>query len=173
MKENLKEDDNIETYESFDTEEKEIKKNKKGKKKSLIPAISLLLLIALITFFFLYTPKKSSTNEVLSQCLTTFENNKECKTCNPGDKLQDGKCLINHSFKAVYHTDSDNEKVTLFSLPNEVVTEVIIDDQKLEKISSYTFPKSGDHTVYVLIDMKRCYTLGGMFNGNKNLMFLI
>ena len=113
MKENLKENDDIESYESFETEEKVIKKNKKSKKKSLIPTISLILLVALITFFFLYKPQKNKTNEIISSCQTSFENSKECKTCSPGDKLQDGKCLINHSFKAVYHTDSDNQKVTL------------------------------------------------------------
>jgi surface protein len=130
-----------------------------------------------VIFIILYlkerkSPKKELTYELTkqTQCLTSSEDKKECKTCNPGDKLQEGKCILNHSFKAVYRTKSPKEKVTLFNIPHEIVTEMIIDNNKIKPEKSFVFPESGEHTLYALIDMNRCFTLGGMFNGNKHLI---
>ena len=173
MEEKLKEtteQENHITYENFDTDEPE--SNHKRKKIKYFPILlaSGLILLAFILFFVLNPIK--STHEFFKQteCLTTSSDKKECKTCNTGDKLKDGKCLLNHSFKAIYRTKKPNEKVTLFNIPAEIVTEIIIDENKIEPTQSYTFAESGDHTVFALIDMKRCFTLGGMFNGNKNLI---
>ena len=173
MEEKLKENPDQENqviYENFETDEPEVKQ---PKKINYIPLMLILGLFFLIFIFFFISSQKSDSSLDLSlqrQCLITSENKKECKECNPGDKLQDGKCVLNHSFKAIYNTKSPNEKVTLFNLPKEIVTEMIIDGNKVDPTSSYSFPESGDHTVYALIDMKRCFTLGGMFNGNKNLI---
>ena len=178
MEEKLKEipdQENQVTYENFETDESELKsKHQNPEKINYLPLTLIFCLIFILFIFFFYSsqPKESYSSDISlqRQCLTTLENKKECKECNPGDKLQDGKCVVNHSFKAVYHTKSDNEKVTLFNLPKEIVTEMIIDNNKIDPTSSYVFPQSGDHTLYALIDMKRCYTLGGLFNGNKNLI---
>ena len=60
---------------------------------------------------------------------------------------------MDYSFKAVYRTKKQNEKVTLFNIPDEVITEMVIDDKKVEPIASYTFPEIGEHTIYSLIDI--------------------
>ena len=117
MKDKLKESENDhETYENFDTDD-DTPKVKKKNAKYLFPIILFLLLITLITYL-LYNPPKETINsngnnkryELTTKCQTTIENKKECKTYNPGDKLQDGNCLLNHSFKAIYHTDSPMKK---------------------------------------------------------------
>ena len=145
-------------------------------KRSQIPIFSFIFLITLIIFLFVYIKEinsnilpNSNSSELSSKCLTTHENSQECKTCSPGDKLQDGKCLVNYSFKAVYHTESPNEKVSFFSFPKNIINEMIINETKIEPTTSYTFTVVGDHTIYALIDMNKCFTLGGAFNGIKQL----
>ena len=177
MEAKLKEEDQEieEKYENFDTDEDQPKKN--NKKINYLPIFLFITLITLVSFLLYFSgdfikanksPKKP-TYELSSKCLTTTEN-MECKTCSPGDKLQDGKCLINHSFKAIYHTDSPNSKVKLFDLPKGVILEMAVNDTKIEPTVSYSFKQSGDHTLYVLVDMNRIYTLGGMFLGCKQLI---
>ena len=158
------------TYENFDTDEPQQTHNRKKKKLNCFPIISILGSILFIIFiiFYLNSPKKELSMQ--TQCLTSSFDKKECKSCNPGDKLEGGKCVINHSFKAVYRTNSPNEKVTLFNIPDEIVIEMTIDNNKVKPTQAYVFPESGDHTLYALIDMNKCYTLGGLFNGNKNLI---
>jgi surface protein len=179
MKAQLKENEDKEMegeYENFETDEP--KSNKKKPKRHFTTIFSILFLVILIIVLFYYIGiENTSSNlseeyayKMTTKCRTTDLDKLECKTCEPSDKLKDGKCLLNHSFKAVYHTDEDNEKVTLFTIPDEAITEMFIDDKKVDPVLSYTFPTAGDHAVYALINMKRCFTLGGMFNGNKNLI---
>ena len=163
-------DSNQITYENFDTDEPQTTQRRTLSYSPIIFASLFVLLFILIIFYLTPSLKLSFDLSHQTQCLTSSIDKKECKSCNTGDKLENGKCVLNHSFKAVYRTKKPNEKVTLFSIPAEVVTEMIIDDKKVEPTQSYTFPESGDHTLYALIDMNRCYTLGGMFNGNKNLI---
>ena len=170
MKDNLKEIDDVEKnvdYEKFDTDEENPQKSKKNFfTKSLLLPICLFVAFLLCLIFYISTSNpKAKTYE--TKCLITGNDIKECKACAPGDKLVDGKCVINHSFKAVYHTGA-NEQVKLFNLPDELVLELTIDGQKMDtSINTYTFQESGDHTVYVLIDEYKCYNLIGLFSGNK------
>jgi len=117
--------------------------------------------------------KENKTNKFSTKCLTKDENSQECKICSPGDKLQDGKCLINYSFRAIYHTKSPNEKVKLFDIPTEIIQEMLINETKIEPTASFTFKEIGDHTLSILVDMNRLYTLGGMFLGAKQLKSIV
>ena len=166
----IEDKENQVNYENFDTDEPQQQSHKK-KKIKCFPIISILASILFIVFIIFYLNiGKSHELSRQSQCLTTSSDKKECKTCNPGDKLENGKCVINYSFKAVYRTKSPNEKVTLFNIPQEIVLEMYINNEKVEPSQSLVFPESGDHTLHALIDMNKCYTLGGMFNGNKHLI---
>ena len=50
------------------------------------------------------------------KCLSCDSDNITCTSCNLGYKLLNGKCILNYSFKAVYQTNSENEKISLFFL---------------------------------------------------------
>ena len=73
--------------------------------------------------------------------------------------------LDNYSFKAKYHTDSENEKVTLFRNTSFEIKEMIIDGEKIEPSLEYNFASTGDHVIYVLLDISKTNSLHGMFSG--------
>ena len=55
-------------------------------------------------------------------------------------------------------------------LPNKI-TEMVVDSiqVKEDKNNFYTFPLSGTHTVYILINITNCTSLKSLFEDNKNL----
>ena len=79
----------------------------------------------------------------------------------------------NYSLKAIYHSDTENEVVSLIKkLPAEI-SKMIIDEEEVEPCIEYTFPKVGEHTIYVLIDISSATSLYNMFNGIKKLDSII
>ena len=86
------------------------------------------------------------------------------------------KLFINendYSFKAIYHSNTENEVVSLIKkLPAEI-SKMIIDEEEVEPCIEYTFPKIGEHTIYVLIDISYASSLYNMFNGIKKLDSII
>ena len=57
-----------------------------------------------------------------------------------------------YSFKAVYLTEEDNQKVQLINNVNEKNIKAIeVDGKKIEITKEYTFPKSGEHKVNVFL----------------------
>ncbi len=74
-----------------------------------------------------------------------------------------------YSFKAIYHSDQENENIPLiYKLPGEI-TKMIIDNEEVEPCTSYTFAKPGLHTIYALIDISSTTSLNMMFRNAKNL----
>ena len=74
--------------------------------------------------------------------------------CNDGYVLVNRKC-IKYSFKATYQTKADNEKVTLINyIPNKI-TEMVVDGIQVKEKQNkfYTFPLSGNHIVYIIINI--------------------
>ena len=134
--------------------------------KIIILLLVLLLLIFIILFlgiFFGLRTKKRNNN---------IDNNldNDFLDCNNGSVLVNGK-LINYSFKAIYQTKKDNEKIQLMNyLPNKI-TEMVVDgiQVKEDKNNFYTFPLTGTHTVYILINITNCTSLKSLFEDNKNL----
>ena len=87
----------------------------------------------------------------------------KCLVCQPNYKLVRGRCMINYSIKAVYHSDYANENVSLiYRLPSEII-EMTIDNIKVKPSTSYTFRKIGYHTVYFLFDLSNTKSLSHMF----------
>ena len=83
--------------------------------------------------------------------------------CLPHYKLVRGRCIINYSIKAIYHSDYKNENVNLiYRLPSEII-EMTVDDKKVKPSTSYTFPTLGYHTVYFLFDLSNTTSLSYMF----------
>ena len=74
-----------------------------------------------------------------------------------------------YSFKAIYHSSSINEIVSLFgTLPVEI-SKMLIDNKEVEPCNSYTFQSIGSHIIYVLIDISESTSLYKMFYNIKNL----
>jgi len=93
----------------------------------------------------------------------TCDEYNNCDSCNPGYKLEQGKCILNYSFKALYQTSSPNQSVTLFGDFKVVIKEMTIDGEKVEFCQSYTFENAGEHTVFVLLDLSLISTLKNFF----------
>ena len=178
MKENSskrKNNKNYDIYETFDIEENEIKHQKnylfsKNKNNFIIKLliISIILSISLIICIFSinYLNKKSISNYNYNmESNFVFLNNQEKSNCPIGYKLNDGKCIINYSFKAIYYTDSNNEKISLFrKVPFDII-EMIIDGEIISPSLEYTFELKGDHIVYVLLNFTDNNSLSNMFSG--------
>ena len=104
-------------------------------------------------------------NEENKHCMLCDNYNKyhKCLLCQPNYKLVRGRCMINYSIKAVYHSDYENENVQLiYKLPSEII-EMTVDNTKVKPSTSYIFPSIGYHTVYFLFDLSKTNSLSRMF----------
>jgi len=79
-----------------------------------------------------------------------------------------------YSFKAIYHTNSDYENVTLINyLPNKI-EDMIVDgfevNEEEKQNNWYNFLSKGNHIVCILINITNCTSLQSFFEYNKNLV---
>ena len=104
------------------------------------------------------------------------DNNNENNLDNDSLDNNDNSVLVNgkqikYSFKATYQTKKDNEKIKLMNyIPNKI-TEMVVDGIQVKEVQDnfYTFPLSGNHTVYILINITNCISLNNLFGFNLNL----
>ena len=106
------------------------------------------------------------------KCLTCDKNKKNlCGNCNFGYKLEKGKCILYHSFKAIYNTYGKNESIILINknyLNN--IKKLIIDNGEIKPTYNYTFSKSGAHNVYMLLNANNLESGKMMFFNVSNLI---
>ena len=106
------------------------------------------------------------------KCLTCVENKKECKTCNIGYKLVEGKCKPDFFMKAVYFTKQKDDKIDIitdYSIVNHIITE----GNKTELNSnSYQFKEEGYQTVYFQFK-NNYYYHEGLFEKIKHLKSIV
>ena len=89
-------------------------------------------------------------------CLTCEEETHKCSKCNDRYKLDNGECILNYSFKAIYYVDSLNKYVNLINSiykDKNKIKEIIIDGNIQTEINNVYDLKYGEHTVYILLDM--------------------
>ena len=118
-----------------------------------------MLIIGLILYGFLRYHKnhdnQSNNNkdtEGMENCSDFDKTEKICKRCYIGFKLEEGKCIINYSFKAEYQTVKVNETINISNLMPGSFIEMIIDNSTLDSpTNDIMFPLPGKHTVYALI----------------------
>jgi hypothetical protein len=104
------------------------------------------------------------------KCLTCNDETNECLTCNPLFELVDGKCVPNYSFKAVYHTEKENEKIDLiYKSMLKYILEMSIDNTNSSIQSYYVFPSPGEHTVYFKLDESKLTSTVEMFSYVKKM----
>ena len=105
------------------------------------------------------------------KCLTCDEVTNECVACNLGYRLENGKCILNHSFKAVYKTEKKEQKIDLIKYFGEYdIINTIIDGVKAEVCKDYTFTDPGEHTDFYLLNLTNHLELTKMFYGIEKLM---
>lgn len=93
-------------------------------------------------------------------------NNNECSSCNDGYLLQNGKCVLNYHFKAVFKTRINNENIKLIDKFYYAIDEMTVDGIKLDKkVKTFTFEKKGEHIVYYKLKTLESDSLIGMFEG--------
>ena len=83
------------------------------------------------------------------KCLECDKTKNGCSACNEGYKLNDGKCDINYSFKAIYITNKDNEEIdTINKLPSDI-EQMLVGKERVEPSIKYTFEKKANmHYIY-------------------------
>ena len=68
--------------------------------------------------------------------------------------MDNGKCILNYSFKAIYFVGSLNKNINLInSYCKNKIKEIIIDGNIQTEINNVYNLKYGEHTVYILLDM--------------------
>ena len=81
--------------------------------------------------------------------------------------------INDYSFKAIYHSEVENENVALFGVIPGDINKMLIDEQEVEPSKEYIFPKIGKHSLYVLMNISSSTSLAYMFNGVKKLDSII
>ena len=86
------------------------------------------------------------TDEKCSSCAS---DNITCIGCNLGYTLENGKCILYYSFKAVYQTISENEQIQLINIDYvDYIITMIVDNIYVAPNYVYTFENEGNHSVY-------------------------
>ena len=132
----------------------------------IIIIILLLLLIFVILFFGIFFGLRGKKRD------NNLDN--DFLDCNDGYVLVNRKC-IKYSFKATYQTKADNEKVTLINyIPNKI-TEMVVDGIQVKEKQNkfYTFPLSGNHIIYIIINITNCTSLKYLFAEVTNLTSIV
>ena len=104
------------------------------------------------------------------KCLTVDTEENECRSCNLGYKYENGKCILDHHFKASFISNSENEKIKIAEQILPFIQEMIVDGVKLSSpVKEYTFQKKGEHIIYYKIKNSNSFTMVGMFEGLKKM----
>ncbi len=123
----LKEINENRQYSKLENENKYEEIHVKSYPTKIILIIFSLIIIFLLFFIFQNFHRKNSNL------------NKEIM-CPTGYKLIDRKCEINYSFKALFYTNIENEKVNIINTHPNNILEMIIDNQKVEPWLFHIFP---------------------------------
>ena len=88
--------------------------------------------------------------ELCKTCHETKEN--YCTGCNIGYILDNGKCILNYSFRATYFSESPYEKVYIINGFSNYITKLIVDGEEMQPTGMYyNFPEPKIHEIYDLI----------------------
>ena len=143
-------------------------------KTFIIIFITTLVIILLGGLLLLFLLRKSGGSNCKTgdedKCLTCKKN--KCSSCNIGYKLEDGKCIINYSFRAEYMAEVRKQTIRLINEEYlNYTNELIIDGKKRDDIlAEYTFNSTGSHIVYFLFNLSGMTSLDYMFGDLENMV---
>jgi hypothetical protein len=95
------------------------------------------------------------------KCLSCEEGKNKCSKCNDEFILENGKCIPNFSFRALYYVDSTSETVILMNKDKNKIKRLVIDGKLINTINegmNYKLNK-GYHTVYIQLDIDSLQTI--------------
>jgi len=98
------------------------------------------------------------------KCLSCSEEINKCSKCNIGYKLENGKCILNYSFKATYFANSKTKITLINSNYKDKIKEVIIDGNIQTEINNVYELEYGNHIVYILLDISPLSNYSPMFS---------
>ncbi len=82
-----------------------------------------------------------------------------------------GKCILNHSIKAIFKTNKKSLETILINKKYEKnIIELIIDDKEVKPSYKYTFNKNGKHIVFILINTLDLDSVDMMFFNEPELI---
>ena len=87
------------------------------------------------------------------KCLVCDEGINKCSKCNIGYKLENGKCILNYSIKAIYYADKKKSVTLINSNYKSKIKEILIDGINQTNINNAYMLEYGNHTVFILLDM--------------------
>ena len=134
----------------------------------LLIFFSIIIISLIISLCIYFSEKKSCEIGKEEKCLTCNED--KCGSCNLGYKLDNGKCKLNYSFKAIYYTSTNNTNISL--IYNDYLGRIIemnLDGKNIKPTTNYIFPFSGNHTLYLLLNITNHHSLNSLFLGIENL----
>jgi surface protein len=131
----------------------------------IIPLL-LIIIIGIIIIIVILLKGNDNNEESKEKCqkglddkCATCENDK-CGSCNVGYELEDGICKVNFSFKATYETNGEKEEIILLNdIYRENIIEIIIDKINVSSCSKYSFDQSGEHQVYIKMNLENLTSL--------------
>ena len=96
-----------------------------------------------------------SCNPCSEACLNCDEEKNKCSKCYDGYKLENGICILNYSFKAIYSVVGKMKDTIPLINSNykNKIKEILIDGNNLTEINSDYELEFGEHTVFILLDM--------------------
>ena len=112
------------------------------KKRILIIILSVLILAIIIIISVVFYSYLTSDNEIdyciigeNDKCHSCIKKSKNCKSCNPYFRLENGKCNFIYSFEAIYKSYDLNNETKLFNvdhLTDYKVNKIQVDDEYVE-----------------------------------------
>ena len=107
------------------------------------------------------------------KCLKCDNIRNECIECNIGYKLENDKCILNYSFKAIYKQINKSERTNLINI--NLIKEMIIDGkEEKEPFSTYHyFNDTKSHEIYIRINIEKSRSSLSYFFGAVNRMISI
>ena len=174
--------------------EKELNKPKLSLKKIIIISSIITFIIgALIIFSIFYFLDKNQEQDII-ECESGYflpeddskkcekcsvencdkchgtKNNNTCTKCLPGFTLYNSFCNKEYSLEAVYLTEENYQKISLFHFTYvNHIKNMNIDEESITPCNEYNFTKKGLHTVYLLFD-DELETMGEIFYGINELI---
>ena len=106
------------------------------------------------------------------KCLTCDENKKECKTCNIGFKLVQGKCKTDYFMKVVYFTKQENDKIQIINDYSDVAYMFIEGKKIIPNDFNYQFKEEGYQIVYFQFK-EQYYYKSQLFTNNKHIKSVV
>ena len=97
----------------------------------------------------------------------------QCMICKNGYQLNNGKCVINHSFKAIYYSSHKNENIQLISdIYEKFIEELIIDNELKTPSTHYISLEPGLHKIMISLNVNKLNSTAKMFYGMSNMIDL-